>query len=164
MSAAESAQVLYPLSSDATALHAAINGRAPPSADMPMTCISCGIDTAAALLQFSGSAEAMPLLLVLTDGEQTVLGGDEEAVYAATAAKSGGASLVALSLGDSLQETMDRMASEPTAIYSRWAETVEVLLEQVLLLFTPPPSHLTPFNPPPPLHTATCCSGRSRRS
>lgn len=36
-SAAESAQVLYPLSSDATALHAAINGRSPPSADsMPL--------------------------------------------------------------------------------------------------------------------------------
>ena len=89
---------------------------------------------AAQPLSFSGSAEAMPLLLVLTDGEQTVLGGDEEAVYAATAVKSGGASLVALSLGVADAETMERMASAPSATYARRAETVDVLLAQVASL------------------------------
>ena len=113
-SAGVSARVEYPVTSDAAALRHAIANRSPPDEQMPMTCISCGIKVATDLLSAFSTAGSMPLVLVLTDGEQTVLGGDEAAVYAAGVAKAQGVDLVTLSLGRALADTMDRMASMPT--------------------------------------------------
>ena len=51
------------------------------------------------LLSAFGRAEAMTLVLVLTDGEQTVWGGDNAAMAAAEDLKATGTSVVTLSLG-----------------------------------------------------------------
>ena len=104
----------------------------------------------------------MPLVLVLTDGEQTVWGGDNAAMEAAQDLKATGVDLVTLSLGaprssapapcptspsaplrhagQANEYTMNSMASLPTAVYSRRAETAEALLEEAS---QPPPQ------PPP---------------
>ena len=60
----------------------------------------------------------MPLVVLLTDGEQTVLGGDEAAIAAAEEVKAAGIDVVALSLGEANQYTLDRIASSPTETYS----------------------------------------------
>ena len=61
--------------------------------------LSCGLSLAQNLLSAFGRAEAMTLVLVLTDGEQTVWGGDNAAMAAAEDLKATGTSVVTLSLG-----------------------------------------------------------------
>ena len=94
-----SAETLYVPSADAAALLHAIDNRPDPNPDMPLTCISCGLSLAQNLLSAFGRAEAMTLVLVLTDGEQTVWGGDNAAMAAAEDLKATGTSVVTLSLG-----------------------------------------------------------------
>ena len=93
----QSAQALYPPTADAAILGTVITGRPPPQADMPMTCISCGLNVARSLLTAFAREESMPLVFVLTDGEQSILGGDEEAVWSAGQLKDEGVDIVALS-------------------------------------------------------------------
>ena len=149
-SSSQSVEVIYPVSNDEAALLDAINTRQDPDPQMPMTCISCGINVAVQMLSAFGQADNMPLVLLLTDGEQTVLGGDEAAVYAAEQAKAQGVKLVSLSLGRALQDTMDRIASLPTETYSRKADTVEQLLDEVPLPGAPLSQRV---GVPPPLRT-----------
>ena len=128
--AAQSASVLYPLTSDPNKLATAIANRAPPSSQMPMTCISCGLDVARSLLSSMSRPGGMPLVLLLTDGEQSILGGDAEAEYASGQLKAQGVDLVALGLGETNVLAMESMASHPVPSYFRTAEDVNVLLNQ----------------------------------
>ena len=64
----QSARVLFPPSSNVAQLKHAIASRQPPQISMPMTCISCGLTDAMGLISAFSNAEAMPLILVLTDG------------------------------------------------------------------------------------------------
>ena len=65
------------------------------------------------LLSAFGRAEAMTLVLVLTDGEQTVWGGDNAAMAAAEDLKATGTSVVTLSLG--MQRTQPNRHLPPPA-------------------------------------------------
>ena len=73
----------------------------------------------------------MPVVLLLTDGEQTVLGGDAAAVYEAERAKEDGVDIMALSLGAANQATMQQMASWPPETYAREAESPQALLDEI---------------------------------
>ena len=95
----EHAQVLHPLSGNAATLTTAINGRPAPSREKGYTCISCGLDLAASLLRSLKRSEAKPIVMVLTDGEQTVWGLNNAAMQAADELKNAGADIVAMSLG-----------------------------------------------------------------
>jgi len=152
-SSSQSVEVIYPVSNDEAALLDAINTRKDPDPEMPMTCISCAISVAVQMLSAFGQAENMPLIMLLTDGEQTVLGGDEAAVYAAEQAKAQGVNVVSLSLGRADQDTMDRIASLPTETYSRNADTVEQLLDEAPLPLSPSATSATANArfPAPPL-------------
>ena len=100
----EHAQVLHPLSGNAATLTTAINGRPAPSREKGYTCISCGLDLAASILSLmkgfrKSGGPAKQIVMVLTDGEQTVWGGNDAAMRAADALKKAGADIVAISLG-----------------------------------------------------------------
>ena len=87
-----------------------------------MTCISCALTKARSLIADFGRSGVMPLVVLLTDGEQTVRGGDEAAIAAAEDVKAAGIDVVALSLGEANQYTLDRIASSPTETYSHTAD------------------------------------------
>ena len=127
-SKSDSARVLFPLTNNAAKLQWAISTRPRPHHNRVWTCISCGIDKSTELFSWFPRDEAMPLIIVLTDGEQSVHGGDEEAIYAADNIKADGVDVVTLSLGQANAYTMDTMASLPPTTYSRKAETVDELL------------------------------------
>ena len=93
------ARVLHPLSDNVASITAAINGRPAPSREKGYTCISCGLDLAASLLRSLKRSEAKPIVMVLTDGEQTVWGLNNAAMQAADELKNAGADIVAMSLG-----------------------------------------------------------------
>ena len=129
-SKSDSARVLFPLTNNAAKLQWAISTRPGPHHNRVWTCISCGIDKSTELFSWFPRDEAMPLIIVLTDGEQSVHGGDEEAIYAADNIKADGVDVVTLSLGQANAYTMNTMASLPPATYSRKAETVDELLDE----------------------------------
>ena len=129
-SKSDSARVLFPLTNKAAMLQYAISTRPEPHHSRVWTCISCGINKATELFSDFSKAEAMPLIVLLTDGEQSVHGGDEEAIHAADIIKGDGVDVVTLSLGQANAYTMDTMASLPPATYSRKAETVDELLDE----------------------------------
>ena len=92
-------QVLHPLSGNSGSLNNAIDKRPAPTREKGFTCISCGLDLAASIIKSTGRSEAKPMVMVLTDGEQTVWGGNPAAVGSADALKDSGVDVVALSLG-----------------------------------------------------------------
>ena len=98
------ARVLHPLSDNVASITAAIKGRPAPSREKGYTCISCGLDLAASILSLmkgfrKSGGPAKQIVMVLTDGEQTVWGGNDAAMRAADALKKAGADIVAISLG-----------------------------------------------------------------
>ena len=121
----ESAQVLYPLTSDMDALRRIIGARPKPDIDMPFTCISCGLELANSMRQFTGREDAKPVMLLLSDGIQTIHGPSQEAIDVATEVKATGVELLTLAMGDSNEYTMDTMASSPPEVYAHTAQTVQ---------------------------------------
>ena len=69
-SKSDSARVLFPLTNNAAKLQWAISTRPGPHHNRVWTCISCGIDKSTELFSWFPRDEAMPLIIVLTDGEQ----------------------------------------------------------------------------------------------
>ena len=90
------AQLLLPLSADEGSVREAI-ARGGPS--YGYTSISDGIDAAMATLGGHGRAGVPVTMLVLTDGVQTVDGGDVAAIAAAAAARAQGVQLFAVGFG-----------------------------------------------------------------
>ena len=89
------AEVLIRLSSSASAIDGAISGGGPSSGG---TSISDGIDRAMELLGGARPGVAVTML-VLTDGVQTVDGGEPAAIAAANEAKARGVQLFAVGFG-----------------------------------------------------------------
>ena len=83
---AQATNVLIDFSDDVRALRSAVRTRA---LHYGMTCISCGIDVAAERIRASSRyGVAEPVVILLTDGEQTVGGTSQRAVDSATAMRS----------------------------------------------------------------------------
>ena len=85
--------------------------------------------------------------MYLAEQEQTIHGGDEEAIAVAEGIKADGVDIISLSLGEANVYTMESMASLPVAIYSRQAETVEHRVERAALQ-----RDSSPRSPHPRLH------------
>ena len=154
------AEVLLALSSSVADIDSAIRGGGPSSGG---TSISDGITLALGLL--SAARDGVPVtMLVLTDGVQTVDGGDAAAIAAATAAKAQGVQLFAVGFGPGPEySTLAAMASPPTSTHALLFASIE----EVRAYFgrnglcalsgpqAPPSPPSLPPPPPPPLPPAT---------
>ena len=110
--------VLIDFSTDAAMLHAAVRNRVN---HYGMTCISCGLDRAADLIRASARyGVAEPIVILLTDGEQTVGGTSLRAIDAAIAMRSNlNVRLMGVSYmrGAGNEVAMAKMVSHPPSIY-----------------------------------------------
>eukprot|EP00965_Chrysotila_dentata_P087089 2875448-Pleurochrysis_carterae.AAC.5 len=100
------------------------------------------------------------LMLILTDGEQTTDGGDNEAIRMANEVKAQGLSIFAVGFGDANPITMDAIASDPDSIFSINAASISDIREyfkqaNLCTLASspriPPPSPPMPPSQPPPI-------------
>ena len=97
---AETASVVSNLTTDLTAIAESIDGRDAPRG---LACISCGIDLARTLLQQAAAEREQAIvsvLVVLSDGRQTVDGTSQKAIDRAAAASASGMKVVSLSYGE----------------------------------------------------------------
>ena len=109
------APVLLNLTSDYSLARSIIEGR--PTSD-GLTCISCGIEVGRSVLQDAAQQrDALPIMLLLTDGRQTVDGDNNKAIDTANTVKSDGVVVVAMGYEDADTATMEGMASSPTSTY-----------------------------------------------
>ena len=115
------ADVLLPLSANLSAIEAALNGASPPQG---WTSISKGIDKAVSLLGAARTGVAVTML-VLTDGVQTVDGGDSAAIAAAASAKAVGVQVFAVGFGSADVSTLSSMASAPASTHAYFGATIE---------------------------------------
>ena len=119
------ATVLVPLTTDAAQIDGAIDSRPIPSGT---TCISCGLLRAQQTLAARADGAARPLapaiVVVLTDGQQTVGGDDQTAIAAASRVKADGHVMMTIGFGDAQRQTMEAMASPPAASYALDAYTL----------------------------------------
>ena len=115
------AEVLLGLSADVSAIDSAITGGGP---SYGYTSISDGVTAGLGLL--SSARSGVPVtMLVLTDGVQTVDGGDSAAIAAASTAKAQGVQLFAIGFGSADYQTLVSMASEPTSTHAYFGATIE---------------------------------------
>lgn len=112
---AEAARLLMNLTGDTGRMHGAIDGR---PASSGTTCISCGLLRAHQHLAAFGRPTARPVVVVLTDGSQTVGGDDLTVIEYAANLKATGNTVVTVGFGDALQTVMEQMASAPAALYA----------------------------------------------
>ena len=109
--------VLIDFSTDAAMLHAAVRNRVN---HYGMTCISCGLDRAADLIRASARyGVAEPIVILLTDGEQTVGGTSLRAIDSAIAMRSNlNVRLMGVSYmqGAGNEVAMAKMVSHPPSI------------------------------------------------
>jgi len=108
------ADVLLPLSSSGAAISAALGSAAGPSG---YTSISDGITAGLSLL--GDARPGLPVtMFVVTDGVQTVDGGESAAIAAAGTAKAQGVQLFAVGFGGASFATLQSMASPPTSTHA----------------------------------------------
>ena len=156
---ASSAQTVASLTADASTLNSAISGYSPRG----LTCISCGLAPAAALLRSATDRpNARKVILLLTDGEQSYSYGGRSAAIASAQAARGGSddiTLLALGFGGARAATLNAMASSPSSLNSFPASSLaelQVRLSDMCTVLSSPrppplvmPSPLRPPAPPP---------------
>lgn len=125
------AKVVSPISDDAPSVVAAINAR---DGSYGTTCISCGLSAAKDLATAAprGAATAPPVLVLLTDGRQTVGGTDATATDEANSIKSQGITLVTIGFGDADVALMTAWASTPSSSYA-WVGLADVAAAQAVI-------------------------------
>ncbi len=99
---ASEASVRQPLSTDRTALNAAVAGLESRSG----TRIDKGLAAALGLLEATEDRAAQPVVLLLSDGRQTDGLGREEALAAGDALRSRGAAVYAVGLGEDVDAAL----------------------------------------------------------
>ena len=121
------APILLNLTSDASLITDTIASR--PSSD-GLTCISCGIDRGRQVLQHAALARpsAVQMMILLTDGLQTVDGTSQKAVDRANLAKNEGVVVVAVGYGAGDSATIRGMASSPSTSYALESNTLDEFL------------------------------------
>ena len=155
------ADVLLSLSSSIADIESGISVGGPAQG---MTSISDGVTRAVGLL--SAARSGVPVtMLVLTDGVQTVDGGDPAAIAAATAAKAQGVQLFAVGFGPGPRHsTLEAMASPPTSTHALLFASIEEVRAYfgrngLCVLSGPQAPPLPPSAPLPPhlpLETSAC--------
>ena len=156
VSFAENATTRVPWSYDAAVINAGIDQI---SADGP-TSISDGFEAAQQLFTDGGRAGATKIVLLLSDGEQTVDAAPgktptQTAIDAAALVKEMGVTVFAWGFGDDVSEgTLQQIATDPSkAIYEQdLAQLCDYLDElEAAICNESPPLSPPPPSPPPPL-------------
>ena len=105
------ARLEQPLTADL----AALNGALAQLTTAPQTCLPCAVDVGATELAAHGRADAMAVLIVLTDGRSNPRPASE-AVDRAAVAKAAGVTVFAIGLGTDVDAAaLEAMASYPAA-------------------------------------------------
>ena len=127
------------------------------------TYLSGGIDAGQAAVTGAGARTGVPKVIILmSDGVQTVGGDDNTAIGAATTAKTAGTTIIAVGFGDVSLVTLNSMASSPSSQYAKYKATASELVNMLTngdfglcrtvfdLPRGPPPSPPEPPSPPAP--------------
>lgn len=118
---AEASRLLVGLTSNGAQINAAITSR-PMSTGT--TCISCGLLRAQQHLQAARRPNALGVVIVLTDGAQTVGGDDFTAIEYANRVKADGHTVFTIGFGQAVRNVMEQMASVPASAYALDAYTL----------------------------------------
>ncbi|HMJ89011.1 MAG TPA: VWA domain-containing protein, partial [Candidatus Acidoferrum sp.] len=142
------------LTNSATSLNGAINTL--PGAN-GYTCISCGIATAQAELMTSRhNPEAMPVLVLLSDGMPTAGDTASEAIEQATLAKNAGTRVFSVGLGDVDHALMRGIASSTNDyFYATNSSQLTALFNAISSIICRPPTNIFVIG----LTNQTVCSG-----
>lgn len=163
---ATAAQIAYVEFEDTTVTHAALTpnlatiltaiDNAPPVGSQ--TFLSGGIDLGQSVVTGVGARAGVPkVMILLSDGVQTVGGNDNTAISSATVAKNAGTKILAVGFGSVSMVTLVTIASSPSSEYARYETTATALVNLITngefdmckivtdLPRGPPPS---PPNPP----------------
>jgi len=145
----DEARALTPIAGDPTATAAAIANLSEPAG---WTAISEGLALGLQLLA-AGEKHCTGLrcvMLLLTDGVQTLKGGDAAAINASSAAKAANVTLFAVGFGDANPTTLDAMATSPASDYSYFAANISGILRRFTDSFCTFVASPRPPPPPPP--------------
>jgi len=123
------------------------------------TYLSGGIVQGQAVLTGTGARSGVPKVIVLiSDGVQTVGGDDNTAIAAATAAKNAGIKLIAVGFGDVSLVTLNALASSPSSDFMRFKSSAKELVNLIVdgtlgicVTATDKPRGPPPSPPAPPL-------------
>jgi len=127
------------------------------------TFLSGGIAQGQAVVTGTGARSGVPKVIVLmSDGVQTVGGDDNTAIAAATNAKNAGIKIIAVGFGSVSLVTLNALASSPSSEFSRYqsaaSDLVQLIVDGTLGICVtatdkprgPPPSPPVPPSPPSP--------------
>jgi len=127
------------------------------------TFLSGGIDQGQAVLTGTGARTGVPKVLILmSDGVQTVGGNDNTAISAATTAKNAGTKIIAVGFGGVSLTTLNAIATSPSSTHALYQTTARNIVDLIAngeydICVTaadqprgPPPSPPSPPSLPPP--------------
>ena len=146
----QAARMLVNLTADTAAIMQALDTR---PASQGLTCISCGLLLAQRHLAEFQRPGALGIVLVLTDGQQTIGGNDQTAIQYAANVRADGHTVYTIGFGEARQQVMEQMASQPAATYALNAYGLTSTCR--LLLRSPRPPRLSPAHP----RTTALCAG-----
>ena len=126
------------VTSDLQVLDAAIKALEPPPPGV-LTCISCGMDLAEYELgHAASSSRGKPLMILLTDGDQTAGGTESKAIALADGVKRDFATVVTIGINNMDESvaaaniaTLKDIASDPPELYYRETRSVDDALREV---------------------------------
>jgi len=179
------AQIAYVEFDTVTVTHAALTpslttiltaiDTAPPIGQQ--TFLSGGIELGQSVVTGTGARAGVPkVMIILSDGVQTVGGDDNTAIGAATLAKNAGTTILAVGFGSVSLVTLNSIASSPSSLYAKYKTTAAELVNIItngefdmckIVTDLPrgpppsppdPPSHPSPLTPPsgPPVDCDYC--------
>ena len=111
----EASQLVFSLTASASLITTALADR---SESTGTTCISCGLLRAQQHLSQVKRSSAQGVVILLTDGAQTVGGDDQTAIQYANRLVEDGHILITIGFGEASRSIMEEMASKPTATYA----------------------------------------------
>ena len=145
--AEEQAAMLVNLTADTAAIMQALDTR---PASQGLTCISCGLLLAQRHLAEFQRPGALGIVLVLTDGQQTIGGNDQTAIQYAANVRADGHTVYTIGFGEARQQVMEQMASQPAATYALNAYGLTSACRLLLRSLPARPVSLPRTHAPPP--------------
>ena len=111
----DAAEILLPLTSDINFITSTLNAR---PASNGLTCITCGLQKAQAVLNSPSRRAAPGYMVIITDGRQTVGGDMYDVRDTAITVRDDGYTLLTIGFGDAERQTMEWIASSPSESYA----------------------------------------------
>jgi len=118
------AATLSEMSMDANALNTAISNA---SSAGGRTSISDGLARGLSVVTGATARHGSSMILLLTDGKQTVDGDDDTAIAQARVVKNAGVELVAIGFGGARVSTIEAIASPPASEYAYFGSDIDAI-------------------------------------